>query len=127
MEQTISPWLIYWVMQADTIIGTMEFLSFMGGALVVLLLAAALLSEGELWPSVKRPIKISLPITILFVVIVSFMPPTKTLVTVFSVPTLIQAANSLELDETAKKSISAVNKLLDAYIEDTPAPQSIEE
>jgi hypothetical protein len=56
--------------------------------------------------------------TIVMVLFTAFIPSTKTLITVFAVPTLAQVADDVQLDETAKKSVEAVNKLLDAYIED---------
>ncbi len=42
-------------------------------------------------------------------------PTTKTLATMYAVPAAIKLADGLELDDTAKKMVAAVNKLLDEY------------
>lgn len=131
MEQTISPWLIYWVMQADSIIDTFGLMARIVGFAAIVVTFFSSLAKGipDGAPEFLKTngVRISVYLCIgwmFFGGVATLTPSSKTLVTMFAVPTLIQVADDVELDETAKKSIAAVNKLLDAYIEDTPPAQA---
>ncbi len=124
MEQTISPWLIYWVMQADTVQTTLSILFgvLLGCAVLMWVITGMCAIDGDSQKPMKTAITISVA-TGALMFLAMFVPTTKTLVTMFSVPTLIQVADDVELDETTRKSNQAVNKLLDAYIDEKQTPE----
>ncbi len=120
----LSPLLIYIIMQADsfiTVAGTILFgAAVIGGVSGIFYLANIIdRREREDGQRILRRICRSacgmLAATILIVVLT---PSTKTLVAMYSIPTALELAKDVNLDETALKAVRSVNKLLDGYLEE---------
>ncbi len=111
-----TTWDIYWIMQADVIQATFAWIGFIAGFAAVMTLFAMAITETynhHGWASVS----VAAGICITFVVAAAFWPNTKTQIAMYGIPAAISITADIELDETARKSIEAVNKLLDTYLE----------
>jgi hypothetical protein len=111
----ITPFEIYLIMQAAHVIVVFAVLgSFAGLGTAMLFFAAVIGEEEQHWPTIKYRL---IPITLVCFFLATVIPSTKTLIAMYGIPAAIQVAGDAELDETATKSIKAINKLLDTYLE----------
>ena len=139
MDTTISPWLIYLVLEAD-VLNKISAVLFFACSIPILVCGIAVIAyhvdgssthrdegrrkkEFESRDYMGRWLKGFLAAGLFMGAVTVVVPSTKTLMAMFAIPTIIQVADDVGLDDTAKKSVEAVNKLLEAYIEDTPAAQ----
>lgn len=109
----LTPFTIYWIMQAD-IFRTVVALALAFG--VILLILSLPIQFAENLPDIaKKMRRWGIPILTISTLVIIFMPTTKTLVTMYGVPAVVKIAADVKLDETAKKSVAALNRLLDEY------------
>ncbi|MCR9214813.1 MAG: hypothetical protein NXI13_13940 [Proteobacteria bacterium] len=117
----ITPFEIYLIMQADYLrSGLMGLAVITALSSAVLFLIGAMVAgetEEPFSPTVKVIVISLLCVAILSVVLRTFTPTTKTLIAAFGVPTAIKVADDIGVDDTARKSVQALNKLLDGYLE----------
>lgn len=119
----ISPWIIYWIMQADSILSMIETVALIFTIIAILALIFMTCPNSEIRRAARRVMVPCVFILSISGIGATFIPSSKTLATIIAVPTVIQIADDIQLDETAKKSvetinktIDSVNKLLDSYL-----------
>ncbi len=120
--EDLTPFTIYLIMQADVAIEMLTFALFITGLFAVFFAFLYFYGGKEFEENWRVLAGKMLPrifsIGALILLVVGVSPSTKTLVAMYAIPSAITAANGLELDDTAKKSVKAVNKLLDAYLKE---------
>lgn len=113
----MSPWLIYLVMQADTIRTLVGFGTFFSVIATVLVLAVFCFSLEEGYENahekVKKIAKVVIPIFLVFGLLSGTFPTTKTLMVVIG----ITAVSSIEgIEKLPPRFVKAFDKLLSDYI-----------
>lgn len=120
--EDLTPFTIYLIMQANSVLKIFVFGMVASGLVSAIFFIGVFIAMSEedhgALKTCKRILKLSVPVVIFCILALGIFPSTKTLVTMYAVPAAIKVADGLELDDTAKKSVKAVNKLLDAYLKE---------
>jgi hypothetical protein len=118
----ITPFEIYLLLQMDTIISFLKILLFFSLMLSALAGAGWLMAFEDYEREVRnwsgRMLRLALPLLLFSSITYTLTPSTKTLVTMYSVPEVLQVLKSDKAQELGGKALVGVEKLLNSYIEE---------
>jgi hypothetical protein len=121
----LSPFVVYLIMQADTLIYatngllTLAFIIALGSFVCWMGHASdARSSHGSAHDAYvaracKRLFAGALVSVFMLSAVMMFAPKTNTLIAMYAIPPVVEMAQGLPLDDTARKTVEAVNRMLD--------------
>ena len=122
--EVITPTQIYLIMQADSVVGIAQPLAFCSSFTTIILLIAYVLwkSEGydDLAKITAKWIKCCVPITLVALLISTFMPSTRTLAAMYVIPAI---ANNEDVQHEAKELYDIAKKGLKELSEPDAKPE----
>lgn len=104
----LTPFLLYLLMQADSVKGlfiALTIVSFLIGFAAFMCWAD---SDAPFWP-----VRTAIITSAMSLILAVLTPSTNTVLVMYGVPAAIQAAQGLQLDDTAKRGLDALNRFLD--------------
>lgn len=124
MEE-LTPGLIYWIMQADTIRSALIIFSVVGVIITAIILfswsamVCGHYENDKAWAKSNTGWFMIMPVlTCILLVMSAVYPSTKTFVMMYGIPASIEVVKDAALSETAQKTVKSVNKLLDKYLKE---------
>jgi hypothetical protein len=117
----ISPWLIYWLMQLDSICGFVEAIAVLGSVLLVVLFILRTIfkehadwdREAEIFYTVTTPLyKFSSVIIPIFILLNVFIPNTKTVAAMILVPPIV---NNEQVQQIPDDILTFVRSVIKEY------------
>lgn len=117
----ISPWLIYLILQLDSVIGILKGVIFVSSiSTIVCLFVFAISSEFEKDEKLNRGAgkyaKKFGGILLVSAILIAIVPSTKTAILIYGLPQAAEYTGTLDLGDTGRKSIKVFNKMLDSYL-----------
>ena len=117
----ISPWLIYWLMQLNSICDFVEFIAVLGSILLIVLIIFRIIfkayagwdEEAETFYAVTTPLcKFSSVVIPIFVLLNVFIPNTKTVAAMILIPPIV---NNEQVQQIPDDILTFVRSVIKEY------------
>ena len=117
----ISPWLVYWLMQLDSICNFVEFIAVLGSILLTILIIFRIIfkvygvwdEEAKTFYAVTTPLcKFSSVVIPIFVLLNVFIPNTKTVAAMILIPPIV---NNEQVQQIPDDILTFVRSVIKEY------------